>query len=42
MLKLVCDACLIRTTRHYAAYAGVTWKIDEYDGALSGTILAEV
>lgn len=42
MLKLVFDACLIRKTRHYAAYAGVTWEIDEYEGALSGTILAEV
>jgi CYTH domain-containing protein len=42
MLKLVCDACLIRKTRHDAAYARVTWEIDEYEGVVSGTILAEV
>ncbi|KMO40732.1 adenylate cyclase [Methylobacterium variabile] len=42
MLSLVCETCLIEKTRHCVPHAGLTWSVDEYAGALTGMILAEV
>lgn len=42
MLRLVCETCLIEKTRHCVPHDGMVWTVDEYRGALSGMILAEV
>lgn len=41
-LMLCCGDNVTVKTRHYVQHAGMTWEIDEYDGLLTGVILAEV
>jgi adenylate cyclase len=37
-----CDGRVLSKMRYYVLYKGFTWEIDEYDGVLSGVVLAEV
>lgn len=37
-----CDGRVLSKTRYDVPYEGFIWEIDEYDGALSGVVLAEV
>jgi adenylate cyclase len=42
LLATQCDGRVLSKTRYYVPYKGFTWEIDEYDGLLSGVVLAEV
>ena len=42
LLATHCDGRVLSKTRYYVPYKGFTWEIDEYDGVLSGVVLAEV
>jgi CYTH domain-containing protein len=42
LLATHCDGKVLSKTRYYVPYKGFTWEIDEYDGVLSGVVLAEV
>jgi CYTH domain-containing protein len=42
MLDTLCDRPLIEKVRYKVEWAGLTWEIDEFDGANKGLILAEV
>ncbi|MFC3695379.1 CYTH domain-containing protein [Chenggangzhangella methanolivorans] len=42
MLRNVCTGCLIEKARHSVPYAGLTWEVDVFGGALAGIVLAEV
>lgn len=37
-----CGSHVIHKIRHYIRQAGLTWEVDEYEGLLSGVVLAEV
>lgn len=42
MLRRLCPKPLIEKVRHCVTYAGMTWQVDEYQGAAAGLILAEI
>ncbi|TGE02304.1 CYTH domain-containing protein [Methylobacterium nonmethylotrophicum] len=42
MLRLVCETWRIEKTRHCVPHDGMVWSVDEYGGALSGMVLAEI
>jgi CYTH domain-containing protein len=42
MLDTLCDRPLIEKVRYKIDWAGLTWEIDEFDGANKGLIIAEV
>jgi CYTH domain-containing protein len=42
LLAAHCDGNILSKTRYYVPYEGFLWEIDEYDGLLSGVVLAEV
>ncbi|WP_020695770.1 CYTH domain-containing protein [Reyranella massiliensis] len=42
LLATHCDGRVLSKTRYYVPYKGFVWEIDEYDGILSGVVLAEV
>lgn len=42
MLAELCMTPLIEKTRHYVAYRGRTWEIDEFHGDNDGLIVAEL
>lgn len=37
-----CGSSTISKHRHYVPHGGLTWEVDEYDGQLTGVVLAEV
>ena len=41
-LLKICVGPLIEKTRHTVVYAGMTWEIDEFNGANEGLVVAEV
>ena len=41
ILERMCSKCIIKT-RYLVNYEGMTWEIDEFQGKLSGLIVAEV
>lgn len=41
-LMACCGGNVTVKTRHYVQHAGLMWEIDEYDGLLTGVVLAEV
>jgi len=41
-LMACCGSNVTVKIRHYVQHAGFTWEIDEYDGLLTGVVLAEV
>jgi CYTH domain-containing protein len=41
-LLSICDPFKVEKRRHYVNYAGYSWVIDEYEGLLSGTVIAEI
>ena len=42
MLQSLCMQPLIDKTRHYVRYRGHTWEIDEFAGANTGLVVAEL
>jgi CYTH domain-containing protein len=42
MLDELCERPLIEKTRHLIEYRGLTWEVDEFDGANAGLLIAEV
>ena len=42
MLDGLCERPLIEKTRHLIEYRGLTWEVDEFDGANAGLLIAEV
>ncbi len=42
MLTKHCGDNVLEKIRHYVVFQGFTWEVDEYQGILSGVILAEV
>src|SRR6476660_4256494 len=42
LLAAHCNGKVLSKTRYYVPYKGFTWEVDEYDGLLSGVVLAEV
>jgi CYTH domain-containing protein len=42
LLRWACGGHLIEKTRHKIAWEGLDWVIDEFAGALSGLVLAEI
>lgn len=42
LLERLCLQPLVEKTRYLATYAGLTWEIDEFHGANTGLLLAEV
>jgi adenylate cyclase len=41
-LLLLCDGPLIEKTRYVVAHAGMLWEVDEFHGANSGLVVAEI
>ena len=41
-LLLLCDGPLIEKTRYVVPHAGMLWEVDEFHGANSGLIVAEI
>lgn len=37
-----CIGDLVEKTRHYVEHGGMTWEIDEFDGANRGLVVAEI
>jgi CYTH domain-containing protein len=42
ILETCCGGNVITKWRHFVDHHGLTWEIDEYEGILTGVILAEV
>ena len=42
MLNSLCEGYIIEKTRYRAEYGGKTWEIDEFGGANSGLVVAEI
>ena len=42
MLANLCEGDIVRKTRHYIEYEGLTWEVDEFHGANEGLVVAEV
>ncbi len=42
ILEMLCDGRIIEKTRYCIDYAGFVWEIDEFHGANSGLVLAEI
>jgi adenylate cyclase len=42
LLATHCDGRVLSKTRYYIPYKGFVWEIDDYEGVLSGVVLAEV
>lgn len=42
MLAQHCGQSILEKVRHRVMFRGVVWEVDEYEGILSGVILAEV
>jgi CYTH domain-containing protein len=38
----ICEGMIIEKTRYTIAHAGSTWEIDEFSGANSGLVIAEI
>mgnify|MGYP003551531168 FL=1 len=41
-LLLLCDGPLIEKTRYVVPHAGMLWEVDEFHGANSGLVVAEI
>ena len=41
-LLRLCEGPLIEKTRHEVAFAGMTWEVDEFQGANEGLVVAEI
>jgi len=37
-----CGGDVVAKTRHHVPYAGFTWEVDVYEGALAGVVIAEI
>lgn len=42
MLASLCERPLVEKTRHWVAYAGLEWEIDEFHGDNAGLVVAEL
>lgn len=42
MLRDLCHKPVIEKTRHIVRYGGHKWEVDEFGGALSGLVIAEI
>lgn len=42
LMLVSCGNNIVSKRRHYAPYGNLIWEIDEYDGPLTGIVLAEV